>query len=200
MIKRFFEFSSEYILNENLSQAKTFLKNQYLSIKKSTYKDIKSDSGDFDDFDDPLYKYGISVEEYEDLIRINDINDVKLNKEEIYKVLNNVYFKKIVNMLRSNRGYIYLFTKLFFEDIAPGSITGVENENYDQGIEDLKSLLGNINRFKQSLGDLPMPIDRYVSNKAKNEELQKSKEEGRPYREPYERLVDDLEEIGRAHV
>ena len=49
--KRFFEFSSEYILNENLSQAKTFLKNQYLSIKKSTYKDIKSDSGDFDDFD-----------------------------------------------------------------------------------------------------------------------------------------------------
>lgn len=112
---------------------------------------------------------------------------VSLNPMEVKKAENDPDFLKIKNMLTENPGYTYLFTKFFFEDLSE-----LEPE---QRYADLKSLYNTLKDMRQSIAQLPMPVDRYASQAANEEEEKKSKEENRNYRKPHERLMDDLSKL-----
>ena len=76
-------------LNENVQQAKQFLKNRALSDKKAKVK------------------------------KEEDKEKVTLTEEEARRAETNVDFIKIRDMLRDNPGYVFAFTKFFFSDNVP---------------------------------------------------------------------------------
>jgi hypothetical protein len=156
MIKNFLDFKQSYKgqrLDENINQAKTFLRNRALRDKKEK----------------------MSPKEGE---------NVGLTPEEVRRADNDPSFQTIKSILRDNEGLVYTFTKFFFEDLADLS----EEDRFSE----LKNLVDKLKRLRSSLSNLPMPIDRYVSKAANDEEKKSSEEEGRQFRPAIERLIDDL--------
>ena len=156
MIKRFLDFKQFHNgerLDENINQAKTFLRNRALKDKKEK---LGSKEGE----------------------------KVGLTPDEVRKADNDPNFQVIKSMLRDNQGLVYTFTKFFFEDLADLS----EEDRFNE----LKNLIADLKRLRSSLSNLPMPIDRYVSKAANEEERKASEEEGRQFRPAIERLIDDL--------
>ena len=156
MVTKYVNFQVDDVLNENVQQAKTFMKNRAFRLKKESEPEVEG-------------------------------KPVSLNPMEVKKAENDPDFLKIKNMLTENPGYTYLFTKFFFEDLSE-----LEPE---QRYADLKSLYNTLKDMRQSIAQLPMPVDRYASQAANEEEEKKSKEENRNYRKPHERLMDDLSKL-----
>ena len=161
------------LLKESISQAKTYLKNKALDHKKNIYsvvKDTMTSGGKLPNAI-KLDELGITNDEIRKVqMELKDDPELqpKLSQDEVTAVINDPNFKNIINMLRGNTGYVYLFTKLFYEDLS-------DMDDDKEKFNELKTILDYIKKYKQSLGDLPMPIDRYVSKNANNEELKKSK-------------------------
>lgn len=158
MISNYIDFKLN--LNENIQQAKTFLKNKALRDKKAK-----------------MAEEGVDVEKEKVGLTPNEVRDAE----------NDPYFLQIKKILGDANNYAYVFTKFFFEDLS-------EIEP-DQRITDLKNLFNTLRELRQSLSLLPMPVDRYCSAAANEEEKKIAQEENRQYRSPYERLVDDLEKL-----
>lgn len=159
ILKRFTDFRNAHLndqLNENLQQAKTYIRNLAL-------KDKKEKSG------------------------AKDGETVGLTPEEVRKADNNPSFQKVLALVKDAQPLAYVFTKMFFEDL-------VELEENER-IEELKGLLDKLKRHRSSLSNLPMPVDRYVSRAAVEEEERNASSEGRQYRTPFERLGDDLTKL-----
>jgi len=79
----------------------------------------------------------------------------------------------------------YLFTKFYYEDLKDLSDT--------ERMQELKNLLAKLKKYRTALDRLPMPVERYVSKAANDEELATYEEKGRAEpRGALERLTDDL--------
>jgi hypothetical protein len=128
MLTKYFDFKQS--LNENVQQAKTYLKNNALKAKRAEMADG-----------------GITDEE--------EIKKVGLTPIEVRQAENNPEFLKIKELLRDSPGYTYVFTKFFFEDLS-------ELEPI-QRLEDLKNLYTTLKDMRQSISQLPMPVDRYTT-------------------------------------
>jgi hypothetical protein len=152
MLTKYFDFKDN--LNENVQQAKTYLKNRALKLKRDEFAAEKGSE---------------STEA--------EIKAIGLNPMEVRQAEQDPSFLKIKDMLRESPGYTYVFTKFFFEDLA-------ETEPA-QRLEDLKNLYNTLKEMRQSLSQLPMPIDRYTTQKPTADDP----------RGPYERLIDDLEKL-----
>lgn len=160
MLKRYFDFKDN--LNENVQQAKAFMKNTALRAKKAKMSDGKE----------------LSEEE---------LKKIGLDQMEVRQAENNPEFLKIKDLVKDNPGYTYLFTKFYFEDLV--------DLEPNQRMEDIKGIYNTLRDVRQSLSQLPMPVDRYASQAANEEEEKKAKEENREVRKPFERLIDDLEKL-----
>jgi len=150
MLTKYFDFKES--LNENVQQAKTYLKNKALKDKRAQ-----------------IVEGGESDEE--------ELKKVGLTPIEVRQAENNPQFLKIKELLRDSPGYTYVFTKFFFEDLS-------ELEPI-QRLEELKNLYTTLKDMRQSISQLPMPVDRYTTQKPTPEDP----------RGPYERLLDDLERL-----
>ena len=91
MLKRYFDFKDN--LNENVQQAKAFMKNTALRAKKAKMSDGKE----------------LSEEE---------LKKIGLDQMEVRQAENNPEFLKIKDLVKDNPGYTYLFTKFYFEDLV----------------------------------------------------------------------------------
>lgn len=150
MVTKYFDFKDS--LNENVQQAKTFMKNRALKLKRAEV----AEQGETDE--EVLKKVG-------------------LNPMEVRQAENDPQFLKIKDMVKDSPGYTYVFTKFFFEDLSE-----IEPE---QRISDLQNLYTTLKDLRQSLSQLPMPVDRYTTQKPTADDP----------RGPYERLIDDLEKL-----
>jgi hypothetical protein len=146
MLTNYFDFKGS--LNENVQQAKTFMKNRALRAKKA-------EAGEPKEGEPP----------------------VGLSAQEVRQAENDPQFLKIKELLRETPGYTYVFTKFFFEDLAE-----LEPQ---QRMQDLQNLYNTLRDVRQSLSQLPMPVDRYTTQKPTADDP----------RGPYERLIDDLEKL-----
>ena len=162
---RYFDFKNN--LNENVQQAKTFMKNRALRLKKAELGEPKEGE-----------------------------QPIGLDAREVREAENDKNFLKIKDFCKDNPGYTYVFTKFFFEDLAELE----ENQRFEDLFTGKNSLYNQIKELRQSLSQLPMPIDRYCSNASIEEEKRKSQEESREYRTPYERLLDDLTKLKGGRV
>lgn len=150
MIAKYSEFKDS--LNENIQQAKTYMKNRAIKLKRVAL----SEEGETDE--ETLKKVGLSPME---------VREAEQNRE----------FIKIKDLVKDAPGYTYVFTKFYFEDMA--------DLEPQQRMEDLITLYNTLKDLRQSLSSLPMPVDRYTTQKPTAEDP----------RGPYERLIDDLEKL-----
>ena len=96
-------------------------------------------------------------------------------------------FQQIRRLLadQSDAKLAYLFTKFYYEDL--------KDLSEDEKIQSLKDLLAKLKKYRTALDRLPMPVERYVSKAANDEELATYEEKGRTEpRGALERLTDDL--------
>lgn len=160
----------KFSLNENVQQAKTYMKNRALRAKVAEVGPGSEES-----------KTGISAEEVRQAEsgNIDRAYDGPLRK---YFQQVNPDYKKVRDMLAQQPGWTYMFTKFYFdEDVA---------EDMRPSIEDLQSLYDNLIDLRQSLNKLPMDLIRYPSIKpGQNPEFEGDQRGG------YERLTDDLEKL-----
>src|SRR5579864_3989211 len=87
IFKKYSHFLGDYRINENVQQAKSYLRNRDLETKKKHSK-IK----------DP-----------------EEIKKISLTPEEVRRAENNPEFIKIKEMLNAAPGYVYAFTKFHFD-------------------------------------------------------------------------------------
>jgi len=167
MIKKYLDFRqtvnekySNELINENIAQAKTFLKNRALKIKKDRMGDSEEPVG--------------------------------LTPQEVKAAEQDRDFLEIVKLAKDMSGYTYVFTKFFYEDL--------EYLDKSDRIDELSRLLNILKEYRQSIGELPMPVDRYCSKAAIEEEVKSATDEGRPIRSSYERLCDDLEKLKTSKI
>ena len=132
---RYFDFKNN--LNENVQQAKTFMKNRALRLKKAELGEPKEGE-----------------------------QPIGLDAREVREAENDKNFLKIKDFCKDNPGYTYVFTKFFFEDLAELE----ENQRFEDLFTGKNSLYNQIKELRQSLSQLPMPIDRYCSNASIEEE------------------------------
>jgi hypothetical protein len=137
MLTKYSDFKSN--LNENVQQAKTYLKNRALKIKRDDFAANKGDESSED-------------ETKADLMRLSSIG---LDPQEVRRAEQDPNFLKIKDLLKDAPGYTYVFTKFFFEDLS-------ELEP-NQRFEDLKNLYLTLREMRQSISSLPMPVDRYTT-------------------------------------
>jgi hypothetical protein len=141
-------------LNENVAQAKTYLKNRALRDKKERMGEPREG--------DPA---------------------VTLSQYEVKDAENDRDFLKIKDMVKDNAGYTYMFTKFFFEDL-------VEVEKEQRYIE-LSQLYTTLKDLRQSLSKLPLAsLDAYTKIKPTEAD----------HRGPYERLIDDIEDLKNSKL
>jgi len=161
ILKKFTDFRNTYLgqqLNENVQQAKTYIRNIALDKKKKKLGD----------------------------------SSVGLTKAEVAEADNQEEFQKILAVVKDVPGLAYLFTKIYYEHL--------DEPNPESKIESLVYLLGRLKKHRNSLGELPMPPDRYVSKAACDEEDLKSEQEGSQKRSAYERLDDDLTKLENSVI
>lgn len=159
ILKKFTDFRNTYLvqqLNENVQQAKTYIRNLALKAKKEKTPAKEGET-------------------------------VGLTSEELRRADNDPSFQKVLNLVKDAQPLAYVFTKMFFEDLS-------ELDEEDR-LTELRGLLDKLKRYRTSLSNLPMPVERYVSRAAIEEEERNSADEGRQYRTPFERLGDDLTKL-----
>lgn len=141
LFKNYQDFIGNFRVDENVQQAKIYLKKKALADKKIRTKK----------------------------------EDETLTTEESRRAESNPDFIKIRDMLRDNPGYVYTFTKFFFE--------------YEVPFEELKDMYDKIKEYRSVISTLPMTIDKYA-------EL----EVGKDGRNGFEVLGDDIEKLKRGRV
>lgn len=142
IFKKYQQFLGDFRIDENVQQAKIYLKKKALEVKKA---------------------------------KSNNDKEI-LNPDEQRRAENNPYFLKIKDLLRDNPGYVYAFTKFFFEEEVP--------------MESLSEVYNDIKEYRSVIHNLPMTIDRYpdvVPDKADS-------------RKGFERLGDDIEKLKKGRV
>ena len=137
----FKNFSENNSINENVQQAKIFLKKRLLASKKS--------------------KTG---------------KDETLTPEEQRRAENNPDFLKIKEMLRDNPGYVYSFTKFFFEEEVP--------------FDELKAMYAKIKENRAVINTLPMRVEEYADIEPTSSDQRKG----------FERLGDDITKLEEKRV
>ena len=156
ILKRFTDFRSTHLgqqLNENVQQAKTYIRNLALKAKKEKTPAKEGET-------------------------------VGLTSEELRKADNNPSFQKVLAIVKDSQALAYVFTKMYYEDLS--------QLDEEERLTELRGLLEKLKRHRTSLNNLPMPVERYVSRAAIEEEERNSSSEDRQYRTPFERLGDDL--------
>ena len=138
----FKNFSATDSVNENVQQAKIFLKKRFLAAKKS--KTGKEDE--------------------------------TLTPEEQRRAETNPEFLKIKEMLRDNPGYVYAFTKFFFEEEVP--------------FEELKAMYAKIKKNRAVINTLPMRVEEYADIEATSSDQRKG----------FERLGDDMTKLEEKRI
>lgn len=141
LFKNYQEFASNFKIDENVQQAKIWMKKRALADKRTKTKK----------------------------------EDATLSPEEVRKVETNPEFIKIRDMLRDNPGYVYAFTRFFFEEEVP--------------FDDLKDMYAKIKEHRAVISTLPMPVERYADITPDDKDKRKG----------FERLGDDIGklELGR---
>jgi Ankyrin repeats (3 copies) len=137
LFKNYQEFIGSFKIDENVQQAKTFLKKRALAAKKEKTKK----------------------------------EDEQLTPEEIRRAENNPDFLKIKDLLKDNPGYVYPFTRFFFEEGVP--------------FEELVNMFNKIKEYKQFISTLPMPVEKYADVVPDNNDKRKG----------FERLGDDIAKL-----
>lgn len=173
MFKKYSDF--KFSLNENVQQAKTYMKNRALRTKIqmvgpgteekrtgiSPEEVRQAESGNIDrGYEGPLRKYFTEV---------------------------NPNYQKIKKMCESQPGWTYMFTKFFFDEEVP--------EDARPSIEDLQTMFDTMVETRQQLNQLPMNLLTYPSWSSK-----KTPEFDNDTRSSYEKLGDDLEKIKDSGV
>ena len=141
LFRNYNEFVGNFKIDENVQQAKIWMKKRALTDKKEKTKK----------------------------------EDATLSPEEVRKIETNPDFIKIRDMLRDNPGYVYAFTKFFFEEEVP--------------FNDLKDMYAKIKELRSIISTLPMPVERYADVIPDDKDKRKG----------FERLGDDITklELGR---
>jgi len=134
LFKNYQEFASNFKIDENVQQAKIWMKKRALADKRTKTKK----------------------------------EDATLSPEEVRKVETNPEFIKIRDMLRDNPGYVYAFTRFFFEEEVP--------------FDDLKDMYAKIKEHRAVISTLPMPVERYADITPDDKDKRKG----------FERLGDDI--------
>lgn len=134
LFKNYQEFASNFKIDENVQQAKIWMKKRALADKREKTKK----------------------------------EDATLSPEEVRKVETNPEFIKIRDMLRDNPGYVYAFTRFFFEEEVP--------------FDDLKDMYAKIKEHRAVISTLPMPVERYADIVPDENDKRKG----------FERLGDDI--------
>ena len=142
LFKNYQEFASNFKIDENVQQAKIWMKKRALADKRTKTKK----------------------------------EDATLSPEEVRKVETNPEFIKIRDMLRDNPGYVYAFTRFFFEEEVP--------------FDDLKDMYAKIKEHRAVISTLPMPVERYADITPDDKDKRKG----------FERLGDDIGKLELSRI
>ena len=142
LFKNYQDFIGSFKINENVQQAKTWLKKRALTIKKEKSKK----------------------------------EDEQLSPEEIRRAENDPNFLKIKDLLKDSPGYVFTFTKFFFDEDVP--------------FEELVNMYNKIKEYRQFISTLPMPVDKYADVVPDSKDSRKG----------FERLGDDIAKIELARI
>jgi len=142
LFKNYQEFIGSFKIDENVQQAKTFLKKRALAAKKEKTKK----------------------------------EDEQLTPDEIRRAENNPDFLKIKDLLKDSPGYVYPFTRFFFEEGVP--------------FEELVNMFNKIKEYKQFISTLPMPVEKYADVVPDNNDKRKG----------FERLGDDITKLELSRI
>ena len=125
LFKKYQDFFGNYRIDENVQQAKNYLKKMALTTKKEK-------SGD---------------------------QNVSLTPEEQRKAESDPNFLKIKELLNDNPGYVYAFTKFFYDEEVP--------------FDELKQMYDRIKENKSVISNLPMTVDKYADVVPSNDDHRK---------------------------
>ena len=119
-------------LNENVEQAKVYLKKKALSLKRTEAADRA--------------KHVLSDEE---------LKQITLTPEEVKKVETDPSFLAIKNLVKNDPGYTFLFTKMYNEDFK-------DTDTPETRLAALKELYDRIKSFGETINMLPQPVIMYA--------------------------------------
>jgi len=173
MFKRYSDFKLS--LNENVQQAKIYMKNRALRAKVQAVGPGTEEK-----------KTGISPEE----VRQAESGNIDRSYEgPLRKYFNEVNpnYQKIKKMCETQPGWTFMFTKFFFdEEVA---------EDMRPSLEDLQAMFDSMVELRQQLNQLPINLLTYPSWSSK-----KTPDFDGDTRSSYEKLGDDLEKIKDSGV
>ena len=174
-LRRYQDFKSEQMLNENLAGARKIIKDLYF-MNKSAAKlkdDFKTDASGLTllDRDGVPFLFNNLTEEEQNQVnqdlRTNS-SEYKLGEQETRNIERNVKFQEIRNMLGDKLGWMSLFVYLHFREGTT--------------IEELRSIFDDMCRYNHLLAKLRRNVSNYIDPKILNNS---------------EQLIDDLEDIKR---
>jgi hypothetical protein len=174
-LRRYQDFKSEQMLNENLAGARKIIKDLYF-MNKSAAKlkvDFKTDSSGLTllDRDGVPFLFNNLTEEEQNQVnqdlRTNS-SEYKLGEQETRNIERNAKFQEIRTMLGDKLGWMSLFVYLHFREGTT--------------IEELRSIFDDMCRYNHLLTKLRRNVSNYIDAKISNNA---------------EQLIDDLEDIKR---
>ena len=174
-LRRYQDFKSEQMLNENLAGARKIIKDLYF-MNKSAAKlkdDFKTDASGLTLLDRdgvPFLFNNLTDEEQNQVnqdLRTNS-SEYKLGEQETRNIERNAKFQEIRNMLGDKLGWMSLFVYLHFREGTT--------------IEELRSIFDDMCRYNHLLAKLRRNVSNYIDPKILNNS---------------EQLIDDLEDIKR---
>ena len=174
-LRRYQDFKSEQMLNENLAGARKIIKDLYF-MNKSAAKlkdDFKTDASGLTllDRDGVPFLFNNLTEEEQNQVnqdlRTNS-SEYKLGEQETRNIERNAKFQEIRTMLGDKLGWMSLFVYLHFREGTT--------------IEELRSIFDDMCRYNHLLAKLRRNVSNYIDPKILNNS---------------EQLIDDLEDIKR---
>ena len=174
-LRRYQDFRTEQMLNENLAGARKIIKDLYL-MNKSVAKfksDFKTDSSGLVLLDKdgvPFLFNNLTEEEQNQAnqdLRTNS-SEYKLSEQETRNLERNAKFQEIRTMLGDKLGWMSLFVYLHFREGTT--------------VEELRGIFDDMCRYNHLLTKLRRNVSNYIDTKISNNA---------------EQLIDDLEDIKR---
>lgn len=155
---KYSQFSKTESLNENLDQAKKFLKNRYLLIKAAEDLKYVDEETNYQLNHDELRTLKLSDFTPEQQAELNNkIRTIKLSPETIRDIERDKNFLKLKELLKDNIGYLYTFVYFYY----------VEMVSYD----DLVGIYEKLRHYKDQnlLDKLPKKFDQnFIDPNIKN--------------------------------
>lgn len=174
-LRKYQDFKSEQMLNENLAGARKIIKDLYFMNKSSAKlkSDFKTDASGLIllDRDGVPFLFNNLTEEEQNKVnqdlRTNS-SEYKLGEQETRNLERNAKFQEIRTMLGDKLGWMSLFVYLHFREGTT--------------IEELRSIFDDMCRYNHLLTKLRRNVSNYIDPKILNNS---------------EQLIDDLEDIKR---